>query len=71
MRFIDLFEKRHKLIHNGRFQKFEVYVLMQAKYNKINQNCVRPYFAATFFQLKKFQTNWKTLWTSRLVAHPA
>ena len=29
---------------------------MQAKYSKINQNCVRPYFAATFFQIKKFQT---------------
>ena len=48
---IDSFTKRYKLVHNGRFPKFEVLCC------NIDQDSVKPLLRCTVFQITKFQVS--------------
>ena len=49
--------KRHKLVHNGGFSKFEVLYRSQNAVKSIKIQ----YLQHTIFQITKFQVNWKAI----------
>ena len=70
---IDSFRKRHKLVHNGRFQEFG---LLLFKYREIDQDTLVTRYSLPYHKISgelkgwdKFWMYWP-LWTSLIVAMP-
>ena len=68
LRIIDPFLKRHKLVQNGGFPKFEA--LYRSLINdKFNGNIVKPWLQGVIFQITKSETNSKVMMVFEYICH--
>ena len=68
LRIIDPFLKRHKLVQNGGFPKFEA--LYRSLINdKFKGNIVKPWLQGVIFQITKSETNSKVMMVFEYICH--